>query len=474
VRLVRFVVTLPAGGEIKAIPFNGAPSATLSSAGTYTWSMENLPPIEREPQSPGLLTIVPWVGVSVLGAGNRPALSWPEVAKQLAELNEGQSEPNDALTAKAKTLVEGASTELDKIRAIGRFTQQVNYVSVQINLAKGGGYRPHPAAQVFQKLYGDCKDKANLTRAMLKAVGITAYPVAIYAGDRTHVNQEWPSLGAFNHAISAIRVGPEIQTPAVLDHSTLGRLLFFDPTDPNVPVGYLPSHEHASLALIGVANGGDLVRVPAAPASAGTRLRQVEAILKADGSISGSFVEKFTGESFAEFVGQFRATSKAEYSRMVERWIVHSIPGAAVSGVEFLEQGGEFALRGQFSAPRYAQIPQTKMLIFRAAPLRHGDSLRLTEKSRKYPVVMDADALEETIRISLPEGYKIDEVPETIHIESPFGNYDAEWEGRSGTLVFSRKIELQAQNVAAAQYGKLRSFLDVVYGSAETPVVLVK
>src|SRR5262249_31859719 len=160
--------------------------------------------------------------------------------------------------------------------------------------------RPHSAVQTFQKLYGDCKDKANLLRALLKATGFTAYPVAIYSGDRTHVSEAWPSLGAFNHAISAIKVSADTKAPAVLDHPKLGRLLFFDPTDPYVPAGYLPDHEQASLALVGSAEGGDLVRIPAGAHIAAERSRQVEATLRPDGSIEGSFVEKRTGEALPE------------------------------------------------------------------------------------------------------------------------------------------------------------------------------
>lgn len=218
VRLARFQVSVPPGWEVKSTSFNGAPAEGAPSGGTYTWQMQDLPALEHEVASPAFLTLVPWVGVNIMPqAGKRAVVSWPEAAKMLSDLNEGQAEPNDAIAAKARSLVEGAATDFDKIRAITHFTQKVNYVSIQVNLSKGGGYRPHAAAQTFQKLYGDCKDKANLTRAMLKAVGITAYPVAIFSGDRTHVTREWPSLGAFNHAISAIRVGPEIKGPALFE-----------------------------------------------------------------------------------------------------------------------------------------------------------------------------------------------------------------------------------------------------------------
>ena len=474
VRLARFQVTVPQGWELKSRSFNGAPANPTPAGGTYTWQMDDLPQLELEPSSPSINTLAPWVGVNLLGpAFLHPILTWSEAAKLQVELNNGQAEPDEAMAAKARSLVDGSKSELDRIRAIGRFVQQVNYVSIQMNLAKGGGYKPHAAAQVFQKLYGDCKDKANLMRAMLKAVGITAYPVAIYSGDRTHVTEEWPSLGVFNHAISAIRVGPETQAPAVLEHPRLGRLLFFDPTDPYVPAGYLPDHEQASLALVGIPDAGDIVRVPAGAAIAAARDRQVEAVLQSDGAISGQFVDRRTGEERSEAISVYRAMAKPDYTKRIERWIGQSIPGSQTTGVEVQDTDQEFVLKAQFASPRFAQRPQPSMFLVRAALLRHSD-LRLTDKTRKYPIVVDEDALHETVRIRLPDGLKVDELPPPVKIDSPFGKYQATWEFDGGSVVFQRSFEMPAQSVPASQYTALRKFLDTVSGSAELPVVLVK
>ena len=473
VRTARFVITLPPSWELKASSFNGAPKDAAVTAGTYTWQMENLPELEREPGSPSFLSMVPWVGASILGPGKHAVLTWPEAARVLNELNEGQQEPNEAIAAKARSLVEGASTEFDKIRAIARFTQQLNYVSIQVNLSKGGGYHPHAAAQTFQKLYGDCKDKANLTRSMLKAVGITAYPVAIYSGDRTHVTLAWPSLGAFNHAITAIRVGPETKAPAVLEHPTLGRLLFFDPTDPYVPPGYLPDHEQASLALVGAPAGGELVRVPAGAGAATDHDRQVEAVLGPDGSISGRFTDRRIGEEFASSISTYRAQPKSDYVKAIERWVGRSIPGATTTAVEAQADAAEFLLKGQFASPRFAQRPQAGMMIFKAGLLSHGE-LRLVEKTRKYPVVVDADSLQESVRIDLPAGFKVDELPQALTLDSPFGKYKANWKSEGAAVLFQRSLEMPAQTVEPAQYAALKKFLDAIAASAESPVVLMK
>jgi hypothetical protein len=117
----------PNGWEIKSASFNGAPAEPPPGAGVYTWQMENLPALERERSSPSVLTLAPWVGVTFLRpAEKRAFVSWTALSQTLAELNAGQAEPNDAIIAKARSLVEGAATDLDKIRAIGIITQQLN------------------------------------------------------------------------------------------------------------------------------------------------------------------------------------------------------------------------------------------------------------------------------------------------------------------------------------------------------------
>jgi hypothetical protein len=160
VKTARLSVTVPSGFELKTVAFNGAPRDPANSSGVYTWQMENLPAVEMERSAPSAKTILPWVGVTVLG-GQRAVTTWPDAAKWMAEINQSQFEPDEAIAAKARALTATSATQMDKIRAIGNFTQQVKYVSIQTNLARGGGYRPHAATQVFQKLYGDCKDKAQ-------------------------------------------------------------------------------------------------------------------------------------------------------------------------------------------------------------------------------------------------------------------------------------------------------------------------
>jgi len=180
----RFRLQLPAGWTAESVTHNHAEIEPLVQGSSYTWQLQHLPPIGDEPARPPITAIAPRVNVSYYpppGAGNAgPTFEdWGQVSTWLASLNDPRAVPDDSISSKAQSLVEGKSSELERISAIAKYAQEINYVSIQIGAGRGGGYQPHAAAEVFQKAYGDCKDKANLMRAMLKSVGVESYPVAI-------------------------------------------------------------------------------------------------------------------------------------------------------------------------------------------------------------------------------------------------------------------------------------------------------
>src|SRR5262249_17156706 len=208
VLLSRFSITLPAGWRAEGVTFNHQKVEPVVNGSTYTWELQNLSFIEDEPARPPASTLAPRLAVSYFPAAGKNTLgksfsSWAEVSRWLFELSDAQAITVDPLAAKARELTANAKTEFEKIQALGRYAQGVNYAEIQTGVGRGGVYSPHSSIDVFNKSYGDCKNKANLLRAMLKAVGITSYLVSIYSGDPTYVREEWPSPQQFNHCIIA-------------------------------------------------------------------------------------------------------------------------------------------------------------------------------------------------------------------------------------------------------------------------------
>jgi len=391
-------------------------------------------------------------------------------------LHDPQAIPDQAVTAKARELTANSKTDLDRIRAIGHFVQNLQYISIDIGVGRGNGYRPHAASQVLAKAYGDCKDKANLMRSMLRSINITAYPVAIYLGDSSHVREEWASPYQFNHCIIAIKVGDDTNAPTIITDPKLGRLLIFDATDSSTPVGDLPEDEQGSFALVIAGEAGQLLRMPALPPEASSVDREADVVLAPQGSISATVREKANGQSAADFRREFRGLSSAEYLRVIEGWVTRGASGAKVSRVDPKDnnEGGRFDLDIDFSAPSYAQLMQNRLLVFKPAIVSRRESLDLTDVTRQQPIVLDARNFNETIRIKLPEGFAVDELPDPLKLDTPFGSYKTTYIVKDDQLVFTRNLKLLASTIPIAQYQSVRSFFEKIRAAEQAPVVLVK
>jgi hypothetical protein len=477
-----YTLSLPQGWHATGVAFNHESIEPTVSLSNYTWEIRDIPPILSEPGSPRVMSLAPRLAVSYFPAGDTKSIplqtyaNWTEVSRWLTGLHDPQWAPDTAITEKAKQLTAGAKTELEKIRAIGRYVQSIRYISIQIGVSRGGGMRPHTAAEVFAKSYGDCKDKANLMRAMLKVLDIPAYPVVIYSGDPTYVREEWASPYQFNHCIIAVKVSDETQVATVVTHPKLGRLLIFDATDDDTPVGDLPEHEQGSFALVLAGDAGTLLRMPVTPPEANGLERKIEATLGADGSLTASIRENALGSWASGYRSEFRHVSRPNYVKMIEGWISSGATAAKISNVEPKDSSvdGHFDLNIDFSAEDYGQLMQNRLLVFKPAIVSRSDSLELTEAKRKYPVVLKSHAFSETLRMKLPTGFDIDELPDAVNLDTAFGSYKTNYEVKNGELIFTRTLSQRAATIPSDQYQLVRSFYEKIRAAEQAPVVLAK
>jgi hypothetical protein len=478
----RYNLTLPEGWRAEAVTFNHPAIEPRINGSSYSWELSNLPAIPEEPLSPSLTYLVPRLAVSYFPPANSQQLSiktfskWGDVAAWISELEDPQVVIDDALTRKANELTASAKTEYEKIRAIANYVQNIQYISIQTGIGRGGGYRPHSSAEVLAKSYGDCKDKANLMRAMLKVVGIDAIPVSIWSGDPNYVQASWPSPQQFNHCIIAVKVSDQTQGSTIIKHPTLGRLLIFDPTDQETPIGDLPFYLQGSLALLDSKFETELVRMPVTPPEMNQLERVATLQLTPDGGISGQIKELSNGQTAASLRSEFRGLSKPDYTVKIEAWLTQGITSARLSKIEPTDNtsDGGFSLNLEFTANTYGQLMQNRLLVFKPVVVARREALSLTAPTRKHPVVLHANAYSETVRVQLPAGFVVDELPDAVKLQTPFGSYATSYEVKNNELVFKRQLSQQATTIAAADYESVRKFFESIRAAENAPVVLAR
>jgi hypothetical protein len=476
----RYSLTLPAGWKASSITFNHASVQPQVSGSNYAWQLDNLSPIPPEPASPSVRNLAPRLVINYFpetAGGPGPNFTdWKEVSRWVSNMHNPQVVIDDAVAGKARELTLNAKTEMERIQAIGTFVQNLQYISIDIGVGYGNGIRPRPSNVVLGRGYGDCKDKANLMRAMLKSLGIEAYPIAIYAGDSTYVKEEWASPGQFNHCIIAVKVSDSTQAATVIDHPKLGRLLIFDATDPFTPVGDLPEILQGSMALILAGDNGTLTRMPVTPPESNKLDRTTELSLDANGTLAGVIIERSVGQAAVGERALRRSLSPPDYNKRIERWIVNGISTARLSKIEPIDKiaEGKFELDVELNAPAYAQLMQGRLMIFKPAVVSRLNSLWLTEPTRHSPVVLDPYSFTETSTIKLPIGFTVDEMPDPVNLVTPFGKYSTSYQVKEGSLLFNRSLILNSAEIPADKYASVKDFFVKIKNAEEAPVVLLK
>jgi tetratricopeptide (TPR) repeat protein len=174
--------------------------------------------------------------------------SWQSIAAGYAKIVDEKVNAQD-VRAVSSAVTSGRSARDEKVAAILQYlAREVRYTGVEFGDA---AIVPHPPVETLKRKYGDCKDKATLAVAMLRAAGIPANLALLNAGGRQDVPTELPGMGLFDHAIVHLPGAPE---------------LWLDVTDQYARLGQIPSTDQGRWSLIAAEESTELVRVREASA----------------------------------------------------------------------------------------------------------------------------------------------------------------------------------------------------------------
>ncbi len=158
--------------------------------------------------------------------------SWQTLATEYSKIVDSKAN-GDAVRSIVAGLIAGKSSVAEKEAAILDYVDRVvRYTGIEFGEA---AIVPHNPSETLALKYGDCKDKATLLVAMLRAAGIPSYVALLNAGSRLDVPAELPGMGLFDHAIVYVPGKPA---------------LWIDATDQYARLGQLPINDQARHALI--------------------------------------------------------------------------------------------------------------------------------------------------------------------------------------------------------------------------------
>lgn len=482
VRESHYSLQLPAGWEYKASWMNHDEIKPVDAGhNTWQWAVTDVAAIRHEPSMPAFQGIAGQLVITFFPAGGKAATGfaeWQDLGTWVNALLAGRGDASPEIKQQLASLTAGKNTQLEKMQAIAHFVQhEIRYVAIELGI---GGWQPHPAPEVFAHRYGDCKDKALLTRSMLKEIGIDSFQVAINTRRGAILASTPPHNYGFNHNIIAVKLPDGMNDPslvATMQHPKLGRILFFDPTDEMTPFGQIRGSLQANYALLVTPQGGELLPLPQQPSAMNGIERTGKLALDDKGTLTGQIKETRLGERASSERWALRTITKNEDRiKPIENVLAGSLSSfqithASISNITHTDE--PFGFDYSFQSPEYAKNVGGLILVRPRVLGVKAEGFLETKEPRRFPIEFDGPVRDtDTFEITIPAGYEVDEVPPPVDADYGFASYHSKIQVKSNVIDYTRTFEVKELSVPTARAEELRKFYRIIASDERNNVVL--
>jgi transglutaminase-like putative cysteine protease/tetratricopeptide (TPR) repeat protein len=312
----RLTIVVPASlpTRIKVLGIKLKPVRDTSSNGVRKVVYEAGPfdlPYPWEPMTPPEVPRYPRVVVSTVK-------DWAAVASAYEAIVRKQLRRSD-VTGLVRGLVgSGKKTVMEVLpRFLAYIHDNVRYTSVAFDNA---AIVPRPPAVTLRRTFGDCKDLSLLLIAMLRVVGIKAYPALLRTGPDEDVWPDMPGIGAFDHEIVYVHAAKPV---------------WVDPTSRWTRAGDLPLSDRGRYALVIRPGSRSLVKTPPARPS-DNRLLETRTVKMAP--IKGALIREVTSATGSIEMKMRRAAGRqrpAQYRKDISAYIKRLYQADKMIGLKY-------------------------------------------------------------------------------------------------------------------------------------------
>jgi transglutaminase-like putative cysteine protease len=198
-RYARLLV--PEGRELRITPRNTTLQPTVQRHDgwvDYVWQASAVPALPVDDDTPDWYD--PYASVQWSEYAD-----WGAVAAWAVPFYRAAPDQGPALQAQVDAIAQASADPADRLLAALHFVQrEVRYLGIEVGI---GSLAPRAPSQVFERRFGDCKDKALLTVWMLRALGIDAQPALVNTQLERAIEQYSPTPGLFDHVVVRARIG---------------------------------------------------------------------------------------------------------------------------------------------------------------------------------------------------------------------------------------------------------------------------
>jgi len=445
-----FVHPVDANVEIYAKNISAEPDEVIQidkNRRMLFWERFNIKPIEIEEMMPPLSEYIPTISPVVksgLKYGEKLNLnSWGDICGWYARLSEKSLEVTPEMRAKAEEICRGAGSPLAVAELLYDWVRRnIRYLRINLGLH---GYMPHSAGECLENRYGDCKDKAALLTAMLRAMDVDAFPVIVRTSDLGLLKDPGIEPGYFNHVIAG----------ALIEGDTI----FMDPTCPDCPFRVLPAGDQGAHALPVMEGVEGLATLPEEQYEANSMDVSIDMEIGESGDASIVCRLSFSGFFRAKVARAFRERHGRTMKDIAYALFIDESFGLDLGDVKLespeLDSGEDGGIKLEYKVP--SLLDTNKQVVFVDAVAFPLSFTAPESDGRRYPLFLGLRrSYVYEASIAVPPGWKVIELPESHEIGNRYFTYVLSFENGENRLRIRRRWEIAAREVPVSDYQEVR------------------
>jgi len=379
----------------------------------YEWSATNIPAIEHELYSPDLQDIVPIVRIApneFCMEGQCGDMSdWNSLGKWVEKLMIGRDVISPQLKEKMLTLTADAIDDKEKVERIFKYLQSTTrYVSIQLGI---GGYQPMSAADVEKNGFGDCKALSNYMKSLLAAIGINSIYTVI-STENINVYTDFASLDQMNHVILAVPV--------------LSDTLWLECTNQVLPFNYAHTDIAGHQCLLITPEGGKIHRVKKQPEIDDDKTRNIAISVDGIGNGKAHIKAGYRLNAYEEMLGFLHNMSREEQINS----LTQSLQAGKTQINNLLiranyEENPDVHIEYDVQIERFANKSGNRLFI--PFSLLQPVFAQINSTKRQQDIVIRGSIQRtDTLLITIPQEYILETMPQSVVLNSIFGDYSVD------------------------------------------------
>ncbi|MDM1553362.1 MULTISPECIES: DUF3857 domain-containing protein [Chryseobacterium] len=441
--------------------YNYASVVENSNGNEKNYSYKNVPAIDDISMIPEPVKILPKVSFALTKfnlAGKQGTLNnWTDFGIwYYNNLIDPVAVSTPTIKAEIAALQLQGSVE-EKVKKIYQYMQaKTRYIYVGLGI---GGWLPMMPDEVHKKGYGDCKGLTNYMKTLLNEAGIPSYYCVINSGlSQVSFDPDFPKMGG-NHAILMVPTENGNIWLENTSQQTAFNHLGYSTTDRNV--------------LSIKKNGIELINTPVYLADQNKEKQKLKIKIEEDNSITGEGNFLYTGNQYDYNLGFVNLNPKEKSYALKKRFDVLNFEKVEMKNFTNDKDKAVITYDIDFKTINYCKNAGSS-LIFRAVPI-FSDNVYKTDENRELPFEI-RQSFEDEYEISfiIPKGYKTDETPDDISINSEFGRYKLSFVKSGEEIKVSRKIQVNKGTYPKEKYNDYVGFRKKILNMDNSKILITK